>query len=455
MRDDDHHRGGDARGAVARLVERLFDVHAEEVPLLVRSWGFFFCLLASYFILRPLREQMGLAGGVEQLPWLFLGTLGGMLLVTPLFSKLVGRHRRAVFLPLVYRVALANLAVFFVLIRFGPEGWLVHVGRVFYVWVSVYNMFAISVFWSFMADLHTSEQGKRLFGLIGVCGTLGAIVGSGLTAALVTTLGSANMLLVSMLLLELAVRFVRSITRREHIEPRPGERPHDAASAGWRGFTRGIALFARSPYLLGIGLYLFAYTASSTFLYFQQAHIVDAAIVDADARTHYFSIVSLGQQSLTLVMQLFLTGRLIAWIGLGRALTVLPVIAGTSLIALAAAPSLAVNTIVQIASRATSYGLARPAREALFTVLGREEKYKAKNFVDTFVYRGGDALAATAFGALTRVVTGSTALAVIALPLTFVWAVTGLLLGRTHGRRENADRAIADSSVNPAVPDAS
>jgi AAA family ATP:ADP antiporter len=430
------------------LLCRVFKLEPEEVPLVLLSWGYFFCLLASYFILRPLREQMGIAGGVRNLPNLYLGSLAGMLLVTPIFSKLVARFHRAVFIRFAYRFALANLLVFFLLIRFAPEEQLVWVGRAFYIWLSVYNMFAVSVFWSFMVDTWRSGQAKRLFGLIGVCGTLGAITGSALTGALVGALGQANMLLISMVLLELAVRFMTGIAKRRGLpvsglDQPEGDEHDDAPLCGPSAYLRGMALTLRSPYLLGISLYLFFYTITSTFLYFEQASIVDANLDGRAAQTSYFANVNLLVQSATLVTQLFFTGRIIAWIGLGPTLTLLPLASAACLASLAAAPTLVVNAAVQVATKGLNYSLARPAREALFTVLGREEKYKAKNFIDTFVYRGGDAIAAKGFDVLTRFVSGSTALAAMAVPIALLWATTGVILGRAHGRREEPGSAGA------------
>lgn len=435
---------GETTGLLTALLCRLFKLEREELPLVLLSWGYFFCLLASYFILRPLREQMGIAGGVRNLPNLYLGSLAGMLLVTPIFSKLVARFHRAVFIRFAYRFALANLLVFYLLIRFAPEQQLVWVGRAFYIWLSVYNMFAVSVFWSFMVDTWRSGQAKRLFGLIGVCGTLGAIMGSALTGALVGALGQANMLLISMVLLEFAVRFMTGIARRRGLpvsgldEPRREADEQDVPLRGPAAYLRGMALTMRSPYLLGIALYLFFYTTTSTFLYFEQANIVDAGLEGREAQTAYFANVNLLVQTATLVTQLFFTGRIIAWIGLGPTLTLLPLASAACLASLAAAPTLFVNAAVQVATKSLNYSLARPAREALFTVLGREEKYKAKNFIDTFVYRGGDAIAAKGFDLLTRVVSGSVALATMAVPLALLWATTGVVLGRAHGGRERA-----------------
>lgn len=431
------------------LRERLFTSRpGEGFPVALSGLHFFF-VLASYYVLKPIREQMGLAGGVENLPWLYTGTLLGTLLLVPLFSKLVARTRRAVFLPLAYRFFLVNLLVFFVLLRAVPEDRLVWVGRAFYVWVSVFNLFVVSLFWSFMADVWKPEQGKRLFGMIGIGGTIGAITGSQMTSAFVAITGVAPLLIVSAVFLEAAVRVMQAIARRhardagdrdalalagEVASPSPASAV--PAAAGLAEWIAGVRVVARSPYLLAVCGFLFFFTLSSTFLYFEQARIVAASITDKAAQTRFFASINLWVNVLTLVIQVGFTGRIVRALGIGPTLALLPAVVATGFAALALSPTPAVLAIVQVVRQATNYALAKPSREALFTVVERAEKYAGKSFIDTFVYRGGDLLGAWLFDTIARVASSAMALAAVGMPLALVWAALGILLGRGFARRQ-------------------
>jgi AAA family ATP:ADP antiporter len=456
-----------------RVLQRVVAVEPNEVRALLWSCAYFFCVLSSYFILRPLREEVGIAEGTDKLPYLWTGTLAGMALANPLFSYLVSRYPRRVFLPWTYRFFAANLLVFFALLKLLPADRAVYVGRVFYCWLSVFNLFAISVFWGFMADIFKLEQGKRLFGFIGVGGSLGAIAGSWFTGHMIKTLGGPQLLIVSLVLLELAVQCVRRLVALSHaredvaqpaparVEPAPQlERKSGTAFSG-------IALVFSMPYLQGIALYTIFYTLSSSFLYFQQANIVHDSIAGRADRTALFAHIDLYVNCLTLLMQCFATGRIVAWLGITFTLVAQPVLTGIgfawlglwkSLPALpdsiarafawsfgieshsvAATPAidsrlafgLLVVVMFQILFRSVNQGTAKPARETLYTVVDREVKYKSKSFNDTFIYRTGDLIAAWSFTWLNQTLEfGLTAIAYGTVPLAVVWLITGLLLGR-------------------------
>ena len=389
-------------------LKRMTGLRRGEARAVLTSAAYFFCVLCGYYMLRPLREEMGLAGGVDNLPWLFMATLGAMLLATPLFGALVDRFPRRVFIPAAYRFFALNLLIFYALMHWLPAGAERHLGRVFYVWLSVFNMFAVSLFWAFMADGFGLERSKRLFGLIAVGGTLGAIAGAGMTAGLVGVLGRATMLLPAAVMLEAAVQCVRALCREFGLAgttARPaGENVPTAAPEARRmrgGALNGIRLAFGSPYLLAICGYLFLYSLSSTFLYFEQAHIVAAAVAERAARAALFARIDLWVNVLTLAVQLAATGRVLSRLGVGLTLASLPALSALGFGALAAAPTLAVLVVFQVVRRAANYALIRPARETLYTIVPLEHKYKAKSFIDTFVYRGGDALGATLFGGLT------------------------------------------------------
>jgi AAA family ATP:ADP antiporter len=422
-----------AGGPLTRLLQRVVEVRPEEVGVLFLSGAYFFLVLTSYYIIRPIRDEMGVAGGVENLAWLFTGTLAGTLLVHPLFSWTVARYPRRLFIPIAYRFFIFNLLLFFLLLRVVPEGAHVWVGRVFFNWTSVFNLFVVSVFWAFMADIFRSEQGKRLFGFIGLGGTLGAILGSSVTAFLAETIGPVNLLLVSAFSLEVALRCVRALGRRAMRRGVGSAEDEEEAIGG--GVLAGITGAVRSPYLLAIILFIFLFTFSSTAMYFQQADIVSRHFADPGARTAFFARIDLLVNLLTLLTQAFLTGRIIKWFGLGVALAILPLVTAMGFGILGAMPTLGALTVVQTMRRGWNYGLMKPALEALYTVLPREEKYKAKNFIDTFVYRAGDQTGAWSYNGLLAMGLSVTALAFVHVPVAGIWVAVGLGLGWAQRRR--------------------
>ncbi|MGM0576892.1 MAG: NTP/NDP exchange transporter [Myxococcota bacterium] len=417
-----------------RLLRRVVDVRAGEVGAMLLAFAWFFCLLAGYYVLRPVRDAMGIEGGVDKLQWLFTATFGAMLVAVPLYSFLVARWPRRRFVPWVYHFFALNLAGFWVLRHLGVAP--VAVARVFFVWISVFNLFVVSVFWSLQADLFRSDQGKRLFGFVAAGGTAGALAGPSVTALLAERIGVTTLLLVSLGLLEVAVLCAHRLTRRAPAGP--GE--HGRGDAGGEaiiggGVLAGLVRVVRSPYLLGVSGWILGLTLTATFLYFQQARIVEAAFDDAASRTSFFAKVDLLVNVLTLGVQAGLTGRLMTRFGAGPLLALLPVATGLGFVALGIWPTLAILVAFQALRRAANYALARPARELLFTVVPREDKYKAKIFVDTVVYRGGDALSGWIYAGLGALGLSLAGAAFAAAPVAAVWAVGGAALGRAQARR--------------------
>ena len=414
-------------GLITRLLQRVVEVEPREVHLLFLSGAYFFFVLTSYYIIRPIRDEMGVAGGVENLAWLFTGTLIGTLLVHPLFTWTVARFPRKKFIPIAYRFFSINLLIFFVLLHTVPEGAYIWVGRLFFNWTSVFNLFVVSVFWAFMTDIFRTGQGKRLFGFIGLGGTLGGILGSTMTTVLAERLGPVNLLLLSALFLELALRCVRILGRRVTNEGISSVEDEEVAMGG--GVLAGITSAFRSPYLLAIILFMFLFTFSNTSLYFQQADIVSRHFSDPGTRTAFFARIDLFVNLVTLFTQAFLTGRIIKWFGLGVALAILPLVTIVGFGVLGAVPTLGVLMAVQILRRGWNYGLMKPALEALYIVLPREDKYKAKNFIDTFVYRAGDQTGAWSYNGLMAGGLSLSALAFVNVPVAGLWMLLGLGLG--------------------------
>jgi ATP:ADP antiporter, AAA family len=414
-----------------KFLSNITGIKRDELKPALLSCAYFFFVLCGYYILRPLREEMGIAGGVRDLPQLYLINLIVMLLVAPIFGWLASKTSRRVFIPATYRFFMFNMLIFFVLLKTLPESMEIQLGRVFYVWISVYNMWAVSLFWALMADGHGLDRGKRVFGFIATGGSLGAIAGAAITANLVDVIGRANLIPVSMVLLQLAVVCVNQLTNIFDLGVKPTEttRTVDRGNA-WSGI---VATF-RSPYLLSISGYLMLYSLGSTFLYFQQANIVAAELVEREARAALFARIDLWVNTLTLIIQVFLAGRIIRLIGTGGALVLLPLLSVVGFLILGKAPVLIVLVIFQVVRRAGNYSLMRPARETLFTILPRDQKYKAKSFIDTFVYRGGDVLGASFFDVLTRAGLGLAGIAYTAVPFAIIWGLLGITLGRKQSR---------------------
>ena len=404
---------------------------------------YFFLVLASYFVIRPLRDDMGVAGGVDNLPWLFTGTLIGMLLVHPVFTAMVSRLPRRRFIALSYHLFAAFMAVFLVVLGTLSEGGILWAGRVFYVWTSVFNLFVVSIFWSVMADIFRPEQGARLFGFIAVGGTAGAVVGSAVTASLAELIPPRLLLLASIVLLELGVVVALRLLSEQPGAARRGDLPGPPGEVVIGGTVgAGIAAVARSPYLLAVVAYMLLYTITATFLYFQQAEIVAGAFTDRGARTAFFARIDLAVNVLTVVTQVFLTGRIVRALGIALSLAWLPLVCVFGFVAVGLVPSLGVLAAVQILRRASNYAVSRPCREMLYTVLDRETKYKAKNLVDTFVYRAGDQVGAWSWAAMAALGLGVAGVAFAAIPLSAGWLGVGLWLGRRQTRmREGAAKA--------------
>ncbi|MGW8313664.1 MAG: NTP/NDP exchange transporter [Desulfuromonadales bacterium] len=427
---------------VHSLLFRLVRVEPDEVRALFWAFSYFFVLLCSYYILRPLRDEMGIAGGVEHLQWLFTGTFMVMLAAVPLFGWVTSRYSRRQFLPLVYWFFIVNLLLFYVLFQSTQANpWL---ARAFFIWTSVFNLFVVSVFWSFMADLFNDAQAKRLFGFIAAGGTAGALVGPAVTATLIVPLGTANLLLCCIVGLFWAILCIQRLSAwhasRKPISPtsltderRPPADGTEGSLGG--GALAGLRLIVGSPYLLGICLLILLYTTLSTFLYFQQAQIIHDNFSDPARRTTIFAAMDFSTNALTILIQVFLTGRIIKFFGMGWSLALVPMLLGTGFLVLGIAPQLAILFVVQVVRRAGNYAIMKPSREMLFVVLDREQKYKAKNIIDTVIYRSGDVLSAWAYAGLQALGFSLSIIALIAVPLAGLWSWLCYRLGKAQEAR--------------------
>lgn len=436
------------------MPQALFNLRREEVgPVLIAAF-FFFCVLTALMLLRPARDALGMERGIESIRWLFVGTALVTLAVNPLFGLLVSRLRRLQFIGATYGFFVLSLVGFWSLLMFAPGAVGQRSGQVFYVWFSVFNLFVTMVFWALLADRFTSDQGKRFFGLISVGGTLGAIFGPWLTSQLAQPLGTPNLLLVAGGFLLLAVAMAWLLIR---VTP---DRPTSAASAEAGAAARegtpiggsawaGLRAVFRSPYLIGIAGYILLMTVLATFIYFTRLQMVAAVSDSRDVRAAFLGSIDMWTQVAVLALQITLTGKIIKRWGLGVALAILPVATALGFIGLAIYGSFVVLVLLEATNRAVQRGITRPAREALFTVVSREDKYKAKAFIDTFVYRAGDVVGAQTEGLLGRLGLTMGSLVGVVLPLALAWTVLALWLGRRQER--DAKQTTPSSTSHHAV----
>ncbi len=432
---------------------RIVPVGPGEVAGLVGGFAYFFCLLCSYYMLRPVRDEMGIRGGVDNLQWLFTATFVAMLAAVPLFAAAAARYPRRRLVPVVYLFFIACIAGFWLWLQSGHA--LDWAAGCFFVWLSVFSLFVVSVFWSYMADLFDDDQATRLFGAIAAGGSAGAIVGPGLTAALARALGTAAMLPFAAGVLALTLPCIAALDRWARRRRSEGYQAAPEGALGG-GLSEGVRAVAGSRYLLGICAFIWLYTSLSTFLYFEQANIVARTIPDSATRTSVFAGIDLATNALTVGIQVLLTARLVRALGLGSALALVPALVAAGFVVLAATPALAVIAGVQVLRRAGNYALAKPGREMLFTVVSRMEKYKSKNFIDTVVYRGGDAIAGWAFTGLSAAGLGLRGIAVAAVPIALAWMLSAYWLG--HARevrariRQQKDRPHERVTMPPGAP---
>ena len=422
-------------------LKQYFNVRRSELFSVVLAGLFFFCVLTALMLLRPAREALGLEGGIEAVRWLFVGTAFITLLVNPLFGLLVSRLPRLYFISATYTFFGFSLVGFYFLMVATPGVIGVTTGQVFYVWFSVFNLFVTMVFWALMADRFSLEQGKRLFGIIAVGGTCGAIFGPWLASLLAEPFGTPALLLVSTAFLGLALGCAWALALQQPEKPEPGtESDPDApppvdenaiiGGSAWAGFK---AVF-QSRYLMGIAAYAVILAIMATFLYFTRLQMVAELGDDMDYRTTVFAQIDVITQVATLIMQAFIAGHLMRRLGVHITLMLLPITAALGFLGLALVASLAALIVFEASFRAVQRAIQRPARETLYTVISREDKYKSKAFIDTFVYRGGDVVGAQVEGLLGRLGMGLAGVASVAVPLALVWAGLALWLGRTQQR---------------------
>jgi ATP:ADP antiporter, AAA family len=426
---------------MSSMLQRFVNVRKDEIPALLAAVFFFFCVLSALMVIRPAREALGMESGIETVRWLFVGTAVVTLAVNPIFGWLVAQFRRITFISFTYIFFATSLMVFWAILTFAPEATGQVTGRVFYVWFSVFNLFSTMVFWALMVDRFSLEQSKRLFGAVAVGGTLGAMFGPWFAWTYAEVVGTSNLIVVAVGFLLLAVGAAWTVARLQpeslaELDPDDPEAPpvvreeEVIGGSAWEGFRAVV----RSRYLLGICFFVLIMAVMATFIYFTRLQIVAAMTEVTDERTGLFGQIDFWTQFTTFLLQLFITGHVMKRLGVAVALVLLPVTVALGFIGLAISGSFTVILIVEAAYRAIQRGLTRPARETLFTVVRREDKYKSKAVIDTFVYRTGDVVGAWTEGLLGRLGGGLVALSALVIPLAAVWGALAIWLGREQAR---------------------
>jgi len=427
------------------LFDKVFGLERHEYVAVAWSFAYFFCVLSSYYILRPVREAMAVGSGPDTIPYLFIGTFVAMLIATPIFGWVASRFPRRVFLPWVYLFFISNILIFWAVFSKAIDAGEEHVwlGRAFFVWLSVFNLFVVSVFWSFMADIYTREQGRRLFGVITAGGSIGALIGGAATSALVVPIGFQNLMPISATLLLLAVLCIRQLRKWVVVEHEDEviETVDSTKPLGGNPLA-GVTHLLSSKYFAGIAVSSIIASLLGTALYMFAAQLVEHAIPAPDERTQFFSNMNVATNALALIGQMFIVRHVVVRFGIGVSLSLMPIVSVVGFALLALDPVLGVVAIFTVVRRALGFGFSKPTTDMLYSVVTPEEKYKTKNFIDTAVYRGGDVIGTWTVKLMSAL--GIAGISLVMLPFAVIWAIVALWLGRDYRRQA---RDLRDSGV--------
>jgi AAA family ATP:ADP antiporter len=435
---------GRSRDRLAAWLRGVVLIRRGEGRLAAWSTVHFFLVLASYYILRPMREELGLRAGLENLPWLVMGTLGAMLVCSLAMAGAGRVMRREAVAFGTYGVFIACIVGFYVAFIVLPVSWHIALARGFYIWTGVFNLLSVSVFWTFTGDILSREQAARLFALIAVGGTVGAVLGSSITAALSVVMSPVHLMPISAVALLLGV--IAAVASRRSSGHVRGESERGVAPAVAQATRATVGVGRVRAYLGAICVYMLLFTMTSMVLYFEQASIVSASISGAAERTAFFARIDLFANAIAVLAQLGLSGRVLSRFGVGAALSLTPAATLLAAVALMASPTVGVLLIAQVARRAVHYAIDRPARELAFLALPGADRAASKGFVDSFVYRGGDMLGAALCGIAAA---DGRVLLVAAVPASLVWVGVAITIGRMQ---RGLGTGVARSSPDACIP---
>ena len=429
------------------LLNRLFGLEKHEYAAVGWSFLYFFCVLSSYYMLRPVRDEMAVFSGADTIPWLFMGTFVVMLLATPIFGWVTSRFPRRKFLPWVYLFFISNILIFWGVFSAAVDQdqdytWL---GRIFFVWLSIFNLFIVSVFWSFMADIYTREQGRRLFGIITAGGSIGALLGGIVTSYNVIDIGFQNLFPIAAVLLAAAIPCIRRLRHWVSIEQEAKPAAAKGKPLGGSSFA-GVTHMMSSRYFMGIGFSSIVASLLGTALYMFTASLLEESSLSPNERTQFFSNINNATNAIALVCQMFIVRHVVSRLGIGMALALMPVVSIIGFAFLAVNPTLAAVAILTIARRGLGFGIMKPTSDMLYSVVTPEEKYKTKNFIDTAIYRGGDLVGTWSVrGLMSGFGMALAAVSWVMVPFAALWAGVALWLGRDYRRRAKLDMGRSDS----------
>ena len=419
------------------FLKLLFGLEKREYAAVGWSFLYFFCVLSSYYMLRPVRDEMAVYSGADTIPWLFMATFVVTLITAPVFGWVASRFPRRMFLPWVYLFFISNILIFWVVFSTAVDQnqsyiWL---GRIFFVWLSIFNLFVVSVFWSFMADIYSREQGRRLFGVITAGGSIGALLGGIVTSYNVIDIGFQNLFPIAAALLAAAVLCIRRLRKWVSTANEANTSRKKGKPLGGSPFA-GITHMMSSRYFMGIGFSSIVASLLGTALYMFTASLLEDSGLGPNERTQFFSNINNYTNAIALLGQLFVVRHVVGRFGIGVSLALMPVISIIGFAILAVNPTLAAVAILTIVRRGLGFGVMKPSTDMLYSVVTPEEKYKTKNFIDTAVYRSGDLIGTWSVrGLMSGFGMGLASVAWVMVPFAAIWSVVAIWLGRDYRRR--------------------
>ena len=423
-----------------KFVTRVLGIERDEYEAVAWSFVYFFCILSAYFMLRSVRDAMAIVSGVQNIPWLFTGTFVLMILATPVFGWVASRYPRRTFLPWVYYFFIANILIFFAVFTYAQNNnlSLLWISRAFFVWLSVFNLFVVSVFWSFMADIYTKQQSRRLFGVISAGGSAGAIIGPVVTSLLVVPIGFKNLFPISALLLLFGVYCVYRLRgwvshrERENESINSVETEEVIGGAAWAG----LKFVVNQRYFSAIAMALLCANFLGGAMYMYLAQMVSVTFEGTDRQTQVFASMDYWINGLSFIGQFLIVKHSVRKLGIGWTLSLLPILSIAGFALLAFNPTFAIIAGFQILRRSLGFGFSKPTSDMLYSVVSPEAKYKAKNFIDTTVYRGWDVVSTWTIRSIGSI--GLSGVALLCVPVAVIWMRIVRWIGREYRRRDAA-----------------
>ena len=423
------------RNLIVNFLKNASKIKEQEIKAVIFSFLFVVVLMSAYYILRPVRDAMASDWTDAEVSWLWTLNFFISTVIVALYGSMVSKFRFRLLVPTIYGIFAISFIIFYALGSFFEDRTLID--KSFYVWVSVFSLFHISVFWTFMSELFSKEQSGRLFGIIAVGASVGGLIGPSITAFFSVSLGADNLMLIAsmMLLIPIPIIFYLQSLKSKELNNEVLDIPGSNQSIGGNPLA-GFKMFFSNPYLLSIGLFIFLYTGISSFVYFELKNLLSD--FSRSERSVIWAQMDLAVNILAISTGLFATGRIVTKFGMPATIAMVPIMICIGLLVLAISPLLGVVMVLQIIRRAGNYAVTRPAREMLFTLVNQETRFKAKPVIDIVAYRGGDMLTAWLFTGLTQGLgLGLAAVAAVGAGIASLWALVGIFLGNWFDRYES------------------